>query len=154
MAAYEHLKREQLDARMKEIRALSEVGAPRQGWIRTVREAMGMSIRQLGARVGLSKSSIAALERRETEGGITLDSLQRLAEGLESDVWYAVVPRRPVQETLQARAREVAEDIVAELRNRMEFEMREIPEEELRSMVAHHAQKALEAEHRLWDELP
>ena len=67
---------------------------PETGWARSIREVLGMTKEQLGARVGLTVSAISTLERSERNGVITIRSLQRLAEGLDCDLVYAIVPRR------------------------------------------------------------
>lgn len=83
--------------------------APRNGWIRSLRESMDMSGAQLGKRVGLSRNRVSILERKEAEGAITLDQLNLLAEGLNARVVYAVIPNNPIDETIEHRLRELAE---------------------------------------------
>jgi predicted DNA-binding mobile mystery protein A len=86
-------------------------GAPPDGWIRTMRQARGISLRQLGTKLGIKGNSVHVAERREMEGGISLYQLRRIAQALECDLFYAFVPRqgamRPAQRyaaALQARA--------------------------------------------------
>jgi transcriptional regulator with XRE-family HTH domain len=43
--------------------------------------------------MGVSQSTVMQWERGEVKGTITLNSLRRLAEALESDVAYLLVPR-------------------------------------------------------------
>lgn len=65
---------------------------PPHGWLRTLREALGMTRAQLGARVGLSESAINKLEANEARDAITLANLQKLAAGMGGRVVYAIVP--------------------------------------------------------------
>jgi hypothetical protein len=58
-------------------------GTPTEGWIRTMRHARDLSLRELGH----------VAERRELEGGISLYQLRRFAQALECDLFYAFVPR-------------------------------------------------------------
>jgi predicted DNA-binding mobile mystery protein A len=67
---------------------------PKEGWVRTVRKALGMSGAQLAGRLGLSRNRISVLERKEVESEITLNQLRDLAEQLNCDLTYALVPRR------------------------------------------------------------
>ena len=88
---------------------------PDGGWVRSVRLALGMSAEQLARRVGVSRATIATLERSEARGRITLASLDRLARGLGCRVTYALVP--DVSPSLsglrRARARKLAHSLLA-----------------------------------------
>ena len=89
-------------------------GAPRDGWIRTMRHARGVSLRQLGKRIGIQGNSVHVAERREMEGGISIYQLRRMAAALDCDLFYAFVPRqkslRPSQRYAAAlHARQSAE---------------------------------------------
>jgi transcriptional regulator with XRE-family HTH domain len=53
-------------------------------------------------------ASVKDLERNERLGTITLQTLQRAAEALDADLVYAIVPRKPLRETVASRARELA----------------------------------------------
>ncbi|MBU0914505.1 MAG: mobile mystery protein A [Gammaproteobacteria bacterium] len=81
---------------------------PKEGWVRTIRTALGMSGSQLGERMGLSRNRISVLERKEAEGDITLNQLQALAEHLNCDLTYALVPRKPIEEIIDDRATGIA----------------------------------------------
>ena len=82
---------------------------PPAGWLRTVREALNMPQRELARRLQVSQPSVQALERREADGAITLDSLERAADALGCDLVYALIPRRPLEETLHEQAQKVAQ---------------------------------------------
>jgi predicted DNA-binding mobile mystery protein A len=96
---------------------------PQDGWIRTMRHARGVSLRQLGTKLGIKGNSVHVAERREIEGGISIYQLRRIAQALECDLFYAFVPRqqagggvRPSQKyaaALQARGAGEAVDAVA-----------------------------------------
>jgi predicted DNA-binding mobile mystery protein A len=81
---------------------------PKEGWVRTIRTALGMSGAQLGERMGLSRNRISVLERKEVEGDITLNQLQELAEQLGCDLTYALVPKKPIEEMIDDRATAIA----------------------------------------------
>jgi len=66
---------------------------PRSGWVRAIREALGMSQSQLAARAGVSRGTVQKLELAEARRRITLDSLDRLAAALGCRVSVALVPR-------------------------------------------------------------
>jgi predicted DNA-binding mobile mystery protein A len=80
-----------------------------------VRLALGMSAEQLARRVGVSRATIATLERSEARGRITLASLEKLARGLGCRVTYALVPEvsTSVSGLRRARARKLAHNRLA-----------------------------------------
>jgi predicted DNA-binding mobile mystery protein A len=88
---------------------LTGLKRPSVGWLRTVREALNMPQRELARRLQVSQPSVQALERREADGAITLDSLERAADALGCDLVYALIPRRPLEETLRDQAQKVAQ---------------------------------------------
>nr|WP_321238487.1 mobile mystery protein A [uncultured Tolumonas sp.] len=81
---------------------------PKEGWIRTVRKALDMSGAQLAKRLGVSRNRISVLERKETEGEITLNQLKTLAEQLSCDLTYTLVPRKPIEQIIEDKAIEIA----------------------------------------------
>ena len=88
---------------------------PDGGWVREVRRELGMSAEQLARRVGVSRATIATLERSEARGTITLASLERLSRGLGCRVVYALVPEMgaSVADLKRARARKLARSQLA-----------------------------------------
>jgi len=146
------LRREQLDARLSDLAHARTMRPPRQGWIRTIREGLGMSLRQLAERVGTTKSAVAALERREAEGRITLDSLARVAEGLESELVYFVIPRRTLEDTVRRRALELAERLAETVDDTMALEMQRTTPGQRKRLVQSLAEELLQSEATLWDE--
>lgn len=96
--------------------------APRSGWIRAVREALGMSTRELAERVGVTKARISQIERGERERTVTLATLDRVAAGLGCRVEYVLVPERPLAEMVRAQARHRAEMFVAIIDHTMALE--------------------------------
>jgi predicted DNA-binding mobile mystery protein A len=94
-----------LDERLKEIGPVSRYMPPVKGWIRAVREALGMTAEQLGRRLGVKQSSVVLLEQSEAKGSIELATLRRVAEALDCTLVYAFVPKQSLEETVRARAR-------------------------------------------------
>lgn len=109
------LARRQLDQRTNQMHTVSpEVFArPQAGWLRAVRDALGMSTRDMAARLGVTSMAISKLEASERAGTIGLDTLSRAANALGCDVVYALVPRIPLEQQVQRQAEAVAR---AELR--------------------------------------
>ncbi len=82
---------------------------PAKGWIHALRSALGMSATVLARRLGVSHPTVLSYEKAELSGRIQLDTLRRVADALDSELIVALVPRKPISETLRARAREIAQ---------------------------------------------
>lgn len=102
------LRRKQLDRTLGHVGQSLESPRPQRGWIREIRESLGMSARQLGARIGVSQPTVSEFEKREVAGTITLGSLERVAAALDCRLVYALVPLESLDEMLRNRARQVA----------------------------------------------
>ena len=96
--------------------------APRSGWIRAIRDALGMSTSELARRMGLSKARIGQIERGERERTITLATLERAAEALGCRVDYVLVPLEPLDDLVWAQARAKARAEIAAVDHTMELE--------------------------------
>ena len=88
-----------------------------------------MSGAQLGERLQLTRNQVSILERKEAAGTITLNQLQELAEGLNADVVYAVVPRQSIEDTIEERAREIARAMLKMSQQSMFLEAQQISQE-------------------------
>jgi predicted DNA-binding mobile mystery protein A len=77
---------------------------PPRGWVRAIREALGMSQAALAARMGVTPSAVAALERSEAADRAQLDSLRRAADAMDCDFVYAFVPRHGLDATVRKAA--------------------------------------------------
>jgi predicted DNA-binding mobile mystery protein A len=88
---FRQLRLSQLDRTLKTARSLPP--RPYQGWIASVREALGLSQRQVGKKMGASGQAIQQFEQAEAENRITLRALRRVAGTMGCDVVYVLVPR-------------------------------------------------------------
>ena len=104
------LSRLRLDERLAPFRdpGLTQ-GAPKIGWIGAIRKALGMTRAQLGRRLGVTAASVADVERSEKLDRIQLDTLRRAAAALDCELVYALVPRQPLSEIVEARRNALAE---------------------------------------------
>ncbi|TPJ29254.1 mobile mystery protein A [Mesorhizobium sp. B2-7-2] len=100
----------------------SNIETPAEGWIRTVRKALGMSGAQLAKRMGVTRARIAQAEKAELEGGVTLKSMQATAEAMGCKFVYAFEPPVAVDNIIKAQARKKAEAIVTAAGKHMALE--------------------------------
>jgi len=87
------LIREQLQAKLTHFNSLLEVQTPQKGWIRAIRDALGMSAKQLAARTGMAQQRVTVVEKGEFTGAVTLKTMRRVAEGLDCVFVYGFVPK-------------------------------------------------------------
>lgn len=70
---------------------------PREGWVKAIRRARDLSTRQFAERLGVSQPAVVQAERNEAAGTISLAHLFRLAEALDCDFHYLMLPRAPLK---------------------------------------------------------
>ena len=116
------LNRRHLDERLAPLRALARGLAPRDGWIREIRSALGMSGRQLAGRLAIDPSGVPLLESRERRGAVTLETLRKCADALDCDFVYAFVPRVPLQRQLDQQIERYARALVSRVSETMALE--------------------------------
>jgi len=143
--------RRNLDRRLAWLRQVDELVRPPRGWIRAIRDALGMTAAQLGERMQVSQPTITEFEKAEVEKRVTLGSLERAAEAMGCTLVYALVPRRPLEEMVQDRAREVAGEILASVDQTMQLEAQDVDAGELDEERARLASKLVHEKIRsLW----
>jgi predicted DNA-binding mobile mystery protein A len=119
---FNNLKQRQLDAELTRWRSAQLSTRPSSGWIKSIREALGMPAAYLAKKLGVVPSTILRLEASESDDTITLGSLRRAAEALDCELQYALVPRQSIAETLKAQAGKVARERMAALDHTMALE--------------------------------
>jgi predicted DNA-binding mobile mystery protein A len=116
------LGRKHLERRLGPLRDRQDLARPPRGWIRAVREALGMTTRQLARRMGKAQSVIVATEQGEARDSVSLATLRQAAEALDCTLVYALVPKRPIDEILRARAEDFAAQRLASASHTMALE--------------------------------
>ena len=149
---YAKLKLKQVEELVLPFRRFPRVPPPRGGWVRTIREALGMSAQQLGARIRVARQTVENLERSEAQGKITLESLNKLAGALGCRVVYALVPEKPLAEIQHDRAREIAEGLVKSASHSMNLEAQSVSDKERRRQSERMVETLLHGNPRkLWE---
>ena len=124
---------------------LSRVDVPGDGWIATVRKALGMSGAALARRLGVTRARVSQAERAEREGGITLKAMEEFAAAMGCRFVYAIVPPEGRLESLVAtQARRKAEALVARASSHMALERQALPEKKNRAEVERIARELME----------
>jgi predicted DNA-binding mobile mystery protein A len=117
---------------------------PPRGWIRAIRDALGMSTRELATRAGVSAPRISQIERAESDGSLTLATLQRIAEALDCRLEYALVPLRPLDEMVRTQARSKASSLIDIVDHTMAMEDQRTDEYSRRSELERAAEELID----------
>ena len=149
---YKQIVRRQLDATLAKFGKVKNVQLPAKGWIRAVREALGMSGTQLAGRLQVSQPRVFKLEQGEPTGALTLKTMQQVAEALDCIFVYALVPRSSLEETVRTQARAVAAERLQRVSHTMLLEAQGLSSaEEQASLDAAIEELVRETPRGLWD---
>ncbi len=119
---FSDLKLLQLDAALSRWRSAKLPPRPPSGWLKAIREALGMTATHLAQRLGVATSTVTRLETSEADDTISLATLRRAAEALGCELHYALVPRQSLADTLETRAAELARSRMAAISHTMALE--------------------------------
>lgn len=147
------LARRQIDKRLAILENPEMLTRPPRGWVKAIREALGMTTSQLAKRLGVVQSRAVAIEQAEARGTITLNSLEKAAHALDCRLVYVLVPRKPLDELVAERAEKLAKQRLASTRHTMALEAQRVDrldeEEQYRQLVQRLIEKAGS---ELWEE--
>jgi len=101
---------------------IKQTHPPMRGWIRAIRDAIGMTGEQLARRIGVQKQRIVALEKGEVAGTATINSMKKAAEAMDCIFVYALVPRDSLEANVERQARKYAEKMHAAIQHTMVLE--------------------------------
>lgn len=121
---------------------LKRINAPKIGWIKTLRIALSMSGASLARRLGLHRSIVSYLERAEQDGSITIKKLKEVAQAMDCELIYAIVPKPTVKNSnplindiINKQAQIKASKIVNSASTQMMLESQELTKSALKKEV-------------------
>jgi predicted DNA-binding mobile mystery protein A len=147
------LQIQQLNGKMLAFSSLQKVVPPPTGWIKAIRNALGMSMLQLGNRLSITKQSVQDMESREKDGSISIKALREAARALDMQLVYGFVPNDGSLEALiDRKAKELATQIVMRTNNSMKLEDQENSKQRIEKAIQERA-LAIKTEmpKTLWD---
>ena len=145
------LIREQLDSKLIGLKNLIMPGSD-SGWIKLIREALGMSTKQLGKKVGIDQSRISRLENAEIEGDLKLSSLKKIAEGLNMRFVYGFVPEESLEKMVRDQATKIAKKRVNMVSHTNKTENQELSDDDKVRALENLVQKILLSQPKdFWD---
>lgn len=102
-----------LEQRLATFSKLESSSVPLGGWVKSIRTALGMTLLQMGKRLGVSKQAVLDMEKREADGSITLKALREVGQAIDMQLVYGFVPNDGSLDALiEKKARELASQIV------------------------------------------
>ena len=145
--------RKNLDKRLALLMNSDAFASPQRGWIRAIRDALGMTTAQLAGRLGIAQPSAVGLEKSEAARTITLETLERAALALDCRLVYALVPREPLEALVRNRARKAANERLRTIRHSMRLENQRVDEDDERMQLERLVRKLIDGPgSALWDE--
>tara|TARA_B110000459_G_C16576679_1_gene479121 strand:- start:519 stop:986 length:468 start_codon:yes stop_codon:yes gene_type:complete len=128
------LLRRQLDQQLDKIRAVL-VERPPQGWIRSIRNALGMTQAQLAERMSMTPQGVQKIETSEGAYTVRLETLQEVAHALDCRLSYVLVPNQPLQDTVDNQTFKKAKNIVENISHSMSLEDQKTTPEEIDAQI-------------------
>ena len=124
------LARKNLDKRLARLRD-EPFHMPRTGWVKAIREALGLTAMQLGARMGVVQSRVSTIEKAEITGATTIKTLRETAEAMGCTFVYAIVPTKPLDDLLRDQAVRKVDQELARLHHTMRLENQALAKDDL-----------------------
>jgi predicted DNA-binding mobile mystery protein A len=144
------LVREQLDKQLLGLNKFSKT--PPGGWIKTLREALGMTTIQLAKRIKVDPSRISRMEQAEIDQNLKLSTMEKLADGLGMKFVYGFVPKDSLENTVRSQARKLALKRMERLDHTMRLELQNLSKEEKEKAINDMVDRILiEGDKELWE---
>lgn len=116
-------QRKSIDEKMKIFLPLKAALLPRSGWIKAVRESLGMTSKQLAERMGIQQSGVILLEKRELDKKVSLETMEKAAQAMGCKFVYALVPQEEsLNAILEKQCQRAAREILKRTLHTMELE--------------------------------
>lgn len=120
---FKQLRVNQLARTLSAFESAKHEPRPQRGWLRAIREALGLTLESVGKRLGQSRRRIQEFEEAEAHDRITLRSLRRVAAAMDCDLVYAIIPKSgTLAELAERRARAQAAEDVLDVEHTMALE--------------------------------
>jgi len=147
------LQFQQLNEKIDHLTGLQHVIVPPIGWIKAIRNGIGMSMEQLGKKLSITKQGVMDIEKREKEGAITIKSMQEIAKAMDMKLVYGFVPNAgSLEQMIETRAMEMAKKIVERTSNSMKLEDQENSKERIENAIKERAAEIINKTPKiLWD---
>jgi predicted DNA-binding mobile mystery protein A len=140
-------QRKLLEKKVQPLLGLRGDRVPPTGWIKAIRGALGISTRQLASKLGLDHAAITQFEKREAEGKVSLETLQKVARAMRCQLVYAIVPEEPLsslESIMDDQAIQAARALISRVDHTMRLEQQGLSAEQSNEQVRELATKLKE----------
>lgn len=127
--------RQRLDERLALLKPENRLTPPPKGWIRAIRDALGMTGPQFAARLKITPQSVGDIEKSEATGTIQLKTLHRAAEALDCTLVYALVPKTSLEGAVKSRARRIALKDLQRVAHTMKLENQAVGDADIEARI-------------------
>lgn len=144
----------QTDHEIEKLKCIGDLTLPQEGWVRSIRRSLGMSMRQLGRRMGITPQSVKEIEDREQSGSVSIRVLQQFGDALGMKFVYGFIPReKSLEAMIDKRVKEVADQIIYSTSMPLGPDiLRNDPDRFLRAFIAKTRELKAKMPVNLWDE--
>lgn len=144
---------EQIDNKILILKKAEKLSVPSSGWVFAIRQSLGMSLRQLGSRMGITPQSVKEIEKREIDGTVSLRVLRQFGKAINLKFVYGFIPEKGTLEgMIEVRANELAKEIVTRTSVSMQLEDQENSRSRIKKAINEKADDILrEMPRYLWD---
>jgi predicted DNA-binding mobile mystery protein A len=146
-----NLARKAIDRRLGKL-STEALTLPAGGWVKAIREALGMTPERLAKRMGVTRPRVNTIEKAEITGSTTLKTLRETAEAMDCVLVYAIVPRTSLDDIVRRQAEKKADAELERLHHTMRLENQALTKADLADARARLVQQFLAGSpRRLWD---
>lgn len=144
---------EQIDRKIILLKKVADLTIPATGWVYAIRQALGMSLRQTGNKMGMTPQSVKEIEEREKNGTVSLNVLKQFGNSLDLKLVYGFIPKHEnLEEMIDKRAIELAKEIITRTSVSMKLEDQENNPKRIQKAITEKANEIkLEMPKYLWD---
>ena len=147
---HKELKLKQVTELFERMRAMEIPNAPKEGWLKTIRTALWMSMDKAASRAGVNTSTWEKTEKREQKGTVTIETLQKMANAVNCDVRIVFVAHEPLNQMLKKQALTKAEKEIQRLDETMSLEKQKTSSSFLQDMKDQLVQKYINNPKDIW----
>jgi predicted DNA-binding mobile mystery protein A len=122
----------QLTEQLQPTQLVHTINRPVDGWLRAVRQALGLSLKTVGGRLKVTPQAIHELEKSESVGSISLRQLEAVAGAMGCRVVYTLLP---IKGTLAELASADADRTLRSVQHSMSLEDQAVKSTELPGQV-------------------
>ena len=119
---HKDLKLRQISESLEKIKKIGIPDSPKEGWLKSIRTALWMSMDKAASRAGVNASTWEKTEKREQKGTVTIETLQKAANALNCDIHLFLIPREPLDKILEKQASIKADEEIQRLDETMSLE--------------------------------